>query len=86
MNGSVKRPRNMFIASKVVCCEPVASSPEACVRPAGVSSPNTSGMPPVVLKRNRLYMIRSHFSTASVRLGFTREKELPTSRSCFLPR
>ena len=38
---------NRFIASKVVCCEPVATSPEACVRPAGVSAPNTSGMPPV---------------------------------------
>ena len=42
---------NRFIASKVVCCEPVASSPETCVRPAGVSAPNTIGMPPVVLKK-----------------------------------
>ena len=50
MNGSVKRPRNRFIASKVVCCEPVATSPEACVRPAGVSPPNTTGMPPLLLK------------------------------------
>ena len=37
-NGSVSNPRNRFIASKVVCCEPVASSPEICVRPAGVSA------------------------------------------------
>ena len=38
---------NWVIALNVVCCEPVAVSPEACVRPAGVSVPNTSGMPPV---------------------------------------
>ena len=51
MNGSVISPMNMFIALNVVCCEPVAASPETCVRPAGVSVPNTSGMPPVVLKK-----------------------------------
>ena len=51
MNGSVSTPMNWFIASKVVCCEPVAVSPETCVRPAGVSPPNTSGMPPLVLKK-----------------------------------
>ena len=34
---------NRFIASNVVCCEPVASSPEAWVRPAGVSVANASG-------------------------------------------
>ena len=38
---------NWFIASNVVCCDPVAVSPETCVSPAGVSPPNTSGMPPV---------------------------------------
>ena len=42
---------NRFIASNVVCCEPVASSPEACVKPAGVNVPKTIGMPPVVLKK-----------------------------------
>ena len=54
MNGSVSRPMNRFIASKVVCCEPVASSPETCVRPAGVSPPNTMGMPPFALKKARI--------------------------------
>ena len=42
---------NWVIALKVVCCEPVPSSPDACVRPTGVSAPNTKGMPPVVLKK-----------------------------------
>ena len=42
---------NRFMASKVACCEPVASSPETCVRPAGVKVPNTIGMPPVALKK-----------------------------------
>ena len=51
MKGSVKSPMNRFIASKVVCCEPVATSPEACVSPAGVSDPNTMGMLPLVLKK-----------------------------------
>ena len=39
------------MALNVVCCVPVASSPEACARPAGVKVPNTSGMPPVALKK-----------------------------------
>ena len=51
MKGSVSNPINRFIASKVVCCEPVGSSPEASVRPAGVNAPNTRGMPPVELKK-----------------------------------
>jgi len=51
INGSVITPMNMFIASKVVCCDPVAISPEACARAAGVSAPNTIGMPPVALKK-----------------------------------
>ena len=42
---------NRFIASNVVCCEPVAVSPEACVSPAGDSEPNTMGMPPALLKK-----------------------------------
>ena len=32
MNGSVIAPMNRFIASKVVCCDPVAISPVAWVR------------------------------------------------------
>ena len=51
MNGSVITPMNWFIALNVVCCDPVAVSPEICVSPAGVSPPNTIGMPPVVLKK-----------------------------------
>ena len=51
MNGSVITPMNWFIALKVVCCDPAAVSPETCVSPAAVSAPNTSGMPPVVLKK-----------------------------------
>ena len=47
MNGSVITPMNWLMALNVVCCEPVAVSPETCVRPAGVSAPNTIGMPPV---------------------------------------
>jgi hypothetical protein len=42
---------NRFMASKVVCCEAVASSPETCVRPPGDNVPNTTGMPPVALKK-----------------------------------
>jgi hypothetical protein len=41
---------NWFMALKLVCCEPVAPSPEAWVRPAGVSAPNAPGMPPLALK------------------------------------
>jgi hypothetical protein len=37
--------------TKVVCCDPVATSPEACVRPAGVNEPNTIGMLPFELKK-----------------------------------
>ena len=51
MNGSVITPMNWFMALNVVCCEPVPISPETCVSPAGVSAPNASGMPPVVLKK-----------------------------------
>ncbi len=39
------------MASKVACCDPVASSPETCVRPAGESEAKPTGMPPVVLKK-----------------------------------
>ena len=42
---------NRFIASTVVCCEPVAASPEAWVRPAGPSAANAAGMLPVALKK-----------------------------------
>jgi hypothetical protein len=42
---------NRFIASKVVCCVAVASSPEICVSPAGVSAPKMIGMLPLVLKK-----------------------------------
>ena len=42
---------NRPIALNVVCCDPVATSPDTCDRPAGVSAPNTIGMPPVVLKK-----------------------------------
>jgi hypothetical protein len=41
----------MPIASNVVCCVPVAISPEICVNPVGVSPPNASGMVPLVLKK-----------------------------------
>ena len=39
MNGSVITPMNWLIALNVVCCKPVASSPEACVSPAAFSVP-----------------------------------------------
>ena len=39
------------MASKVVCCEAVAASPETWVRPAGDSVAKAKGMPPVVLKK-----------------------------------
>lgn len=42
---------NWFIALKVVCCEPVAVSPEIWISPAGVSPPNASGIPPLELKK-----------------------------------
>jgi hypothetical protein len=42
---------NWVIASNVVCCDPVATSPDTCVSPCGDSAPNASGMPPVVLKK-----------------------------------
>ena len=51
MNGSVSTPMNWFIALKVVCCEPVRDLAGDLRQPAGVSVPNTSGMPPVVLKK-----------------------------------
>src|ERR1700722_5617171 len=50
-NGSVIRPMNCVMALNVVCCVPVAVSPAAWDRPAGVSGPNTSEIPPVVLKK-----------------------------------
>ncbi len=40
---------NCVIASNVVCCVPVAVSPEAAVKPAGESPPNAIGIPPAVL-------------------------------------
>ena len=51
MKGSVITPMNWFIAPKVVCCEPVAASPEACDKPFAFNAANTIGMPPVVLKK-----------------------------------
>ena len=45
------RPMNCVIALKVVCCEPVAVSPEACARPPAVSAPKASGMLPLLLKK-----------------------------------
>ena len=50
MKGSVMMPRNCVIALKVVCCEPVALSPEACDRPPGVSVANTNGRLPAVIE------------------------------------
>ena len=47
----VSSDRNMFMALKVACCDPVPSSPETCVRPAGVSEAKSTGMPPVALKK-----------------------------------
>jgi len=51
-------PMNRFIASKVVCCEPVADSPEACVsalpRPAPLRpnrETNAGGNAPPLLKK-----------------------------------
>ncbi len=41
---------NWLIASNVVCCDPVAVSPETCVKPFAVKAPNVIGMLPVVLK------------------------------------
>ena len=35
----------------LVFCTPVASSPDACISPAGVSAPNAIGMPPVLFQR-----------------------------------
>jgi hypothetical protein len=51
VNGSVITPMNRPMASNVVCCAAVAPSPEICVMPAGVKPPNTSGMPPFLLKK-----------------------------------
>ena len=50
-NGSDISDRNRFMASNVACCDPVASSPETCVRPAGESEAKPAGMLPVVLKK-----------------------------------
>jgi uncharacterized protein (DUF1810 family) len=49
--GSVNTFMNCVIALNVVCCDPVALSPEAWLRPDGDSVPNTSGMPPAALKK-----------------------------------
>ncbi len=49
---AISEPRNWFIIVALVCCTPVAGSPEACDRPAGVRLPNTAGMPPVRLKKS----------------------------------
>src|SRR4051812_21402194 len=49
-NTSVSRPRNRFIALKVVCGVPVADSPEACVSPAGERFARATGRLPVRLK------------------------------------
>jgi len=51
MKGSVSNPRNWLIASKVACCDPVAVSPEACVKPPGVNEANAKAMPPLALKK-----------------------------------
>jgi hypothetical protein len=51
LNGSVITPMNCVMASNVVCCVPVAVSPEACVSPAALRPPYTSGMPPLLLKK-----------------------------------
>ena len=42
---------NWFMALNVVCCEPVADSPEAWDRPLAFSEKNAAGMPPVELKK-----------------------------------
>jgi len=42
---------NCVIALNVVCCEPVAVSPAAWVRPAGVSVAKTMGIPPLLSKK-----------------------------------
>ncbi len=58
MKGSVSTPMNWFIALKVVCCEPVAVSPEVCdsaaerllpVRPNSATKPGGSA-PPLLKK------------------------------------
>jgi hypothetical protein len=49
--GSVITPMNCVMASNVVCCEAVPVSPDTCVRPDGVRTPNAMGMPPVALKK-----------------------------------
>ena len=41
----------MFMALKVACCVPVASSPEAWVSPAGDSEANPAEIPPLALKK-----------------------------------
>jgi hypothetical protein len=44
---------NRFIASKVVCCDPVPSSPEACVRLSGtlpLKIAPSGPVPPLPLK------------------------------------
>ena len=42
---------NWFMALNVVCCEPVADFARRLGQAAGVSEPNTIGMPPVALKK-----------------------------------
>ncbi len=49
IEGSVSRPMNRPIASNVLACEAVASSPDTWVRPAGDSDMNASGAPDALL-------------------------------------
>jgi len=42
---------NRSMASKVACCEPVASSPETWVRAGRCQRSDTIGMPPVTSKK-----------------------------------
>lgn len=49
---AVSDPMNWVITLALVCCTPVAGSPETCDRPAGVRLPKTVGMPPVRLKKS----------------------------------
>ena len=43
-------PMNWVMAPLLAVWAPVAGSPEACDRPAGVSAPKAIGMPPWLLK------------------------------------
>ena len=41
MNGSVSSPMNRLIALNVVCCDPVATSPEICVSALASAPPES---------------------------------------------